>query len=96
MAVPLPEREYLNRKEAAQYLTEKWFPIAPSTLNVKASRQTGPLYRLMAGQAVYTRKDLDDWARSQPRDPKGTPTTPAPARSAQGALSTFQHHLRRA
>jgi hypothetical protein len=53
---------FLNRKGAAQYLTERGLPISPNTLQKKASTGGGPLYAIWGNKAVYRPQDLDAYA----------------------------------
>ena len=60
-------REFLTRKEASEYLTEKWLKVSVSLLAKYAVTGGGPPYRPRGengGEAMYTRKDLDTWAQS--------------------------------
>lgn len=63
--LPEPTREYLTRKEAAAYLSRKWFPISAATLNAYASRNAGPVHGVVSGpggKCLYRIADLDAWA----------------------------------
>lgn len=63
----------LNREQAADYITRRFFPITKSTLDSKAHKGTGPRYQVIGenggGQAFYEKADLDEWARAQFRNP---------------------------
>jgi hypothetical protein len=89
-----PSRRYLTRKEAAAYLTQNWLKISVGTLARYATDSIGPPYKSAngnAGQALYDREELDNWAKSFPTVRRGErkPITPSPARAkrAKGALS---------
>lgn len=63
-----PEKDFLNRKEAANYLTRHGYPIAPQTLAKYAcdnNAGNGPPYNRNGWgiQAIYARSDLDEWKR---------------------------------
>lgn len=59
----------LNRKEAARYLTSLGFPITAKTLANKAANRNGgkgpPFTQLGWRTVVYSKKDLEEWARKQ-------------------------------
>lgn len=85
----LPTRKYLTRKEAAQYLTEKWFQCSPATLRDYACDGIGPAYSNRGaggmGEAMYTRDDLDAWAPTFLKPSIVEQVAPAP--KVRGALS---------
>jgi hypothetical protein len=62
-----PEKDFLNRKEAANYLTRIGYPIAPQTLAKYACNNNaggGPSFSRQSWKSiVYARADLDDWRR---------------------------------
>jgi hypothetical protein len=60
------QRTYLTRKEAAEYLRKKWFPISAASLERYASDDTGPPYHIRGARALYDRADLDAWAVKPP------------------------------
>jgi len=70
-----PTRAYLSRKEAADYLSEVYFPISAMTLARYAAKGTGPIERMRPGgsQALYLRDDLDTWAKHFPTKVKPKP-----------------------
>jgi hypothetical protein len=70
----VPSRKLLTRKEAAAYISAAYFKVTARTLAVWASSDKGPPYRLLAGQAHYTRKDIDDWLDKPDHDGIVTPT----------------------
>lgn len=75
----------LTRKEAARYLSRRWFPISWTTLATLAARgQRGPRYQTQGRRAIYRAEDLDAWARSQLRDP---PDKPKPGGALAGLAS---------
>lgn len=60
------EREFLTRKEAAEYLSTRWMKMSVPTLNKHAVAGDGPRYTnrgAHGGEAMYRRCDLDAWAR---------------------------------
>lgn len=68
------EREFLTRKEAAEYLSHRWFKISIPTLNRHAVDGDGPLYTNRGkngGEAMYRKEDLDLWGRSFVGKPPG-------------------------
>jgi hypothetical protein len=60
-----PPRQYMRRREAAGYLTENGYPVAPNTLTKLASVGGGPVFRKFGRWPVYAPPDLDDWARTR-------------------------------
>jgi hypothetical protein len=55
--------EKLTRRQAAQYLWEKYRArTSPATLAKMASRGDGPQYRYFGKFAIYEEPDLDAWA----------------------------------
>jgi hypothetical protein len=80
MAEAATDTRLLERKEAAAYLTSRWFRISHRTLADMASADKGPTYVVTepsGGRALYSKADLDTWAqqRLQP-PPKRQPPSP--------------------
>lgn len=70
----------MSRKEAARYLTERGFQMAPQTLARKFCEGTGPLCTSLNRRAMYYRWHLDQWFREQlaaPRRSSSAPREPA-------------------
>ncbi|TVQ30561.1 MAG: DNA-binding protein [Geminicoccaceae bacterium] len=53
--------KYLNRHEAAAYITAKGLACSFATLQKYATVGGGPLYRKFGNRVVYTEADLDAW-----------------------------------
>ena len=57
----------LSRKQAAQYLSTKWFKCGVSALAKYARLEIGPPYRHIGpngkGTTFYSTTDLDEWAQ---------------------------------
>jgi hypothetical protein len=55
-----------SRKQASTYLMARWgLSCAVHTLAIYAARGTGPEYHKAGPRAVYSRKALDEWAKSK-------------------------------
>jgi hypothetical protein len=63
--VPPTSRQFMRRIEAAAYLNGLGLPVAVNTLMKLASVGGGPTFRRFGRFPVYTRSDLDAWARSR-------------------------------
>ncbi|MCK5296017.1 MAG: DNA-binding protein [Alphaproteobacteria bacterium] len=64
-------KEYLTRKEAAEYLTNKGFPISPKTLAKYATVGGSPEYRRFGNRrVVYAVTALDEWAKNKLSAPR--------------------------
>lgn len=62
----MTERRERNRKEASEYLLERWqLSYAPNTLARMATTGRGPVYHHRGRFAFYARPDLDAWARTK-------------------------------
>lgn len=85
-----PTRKFMTRAEAAAYITATYFKISKRTLSVWATEDRGPAYRRIAGQAHYTKADIDAWVLDDPENygtvEPGSRTTAA--KPAGGALAT--------
>ena len=58
------ERMYLTRKEAAAYVTKRYFSMSDDTLWRMARDGKGPpCGKNESNRPLYTREDLDNWAR---------------------------------
>lgn len=61
-----PLKDFYSRKEAAAYLTERGYRIAPQTLANLAKNENqgnGPAFeRIGWGRVRYARIDLDEWS----------------------------------
>jgi hypothetical protein len=53
---------YLNRGEAADYLTDRGLRISKLTLQKMATIGGGPEYQIFGNRAVYLSSRLDTWA----------------------------------
>ena len=69
---------YLDRREAAEYLTGRGLKITRNTLQKMATVGGGPIYRVFGIRALYTQVELDDWAASKISAPR-TSTSDAAA-----------------
>jgi len=67
---------YLNRSEAADYLTQQGLTVARGTLQKLVSVGGGPTYHKFGRRAVYRQEDLIAWAQAR---------MSAPRRSTSGA-----------
>ncbi len=66
-----PEKNPLNRKEAARYLTERGLKTAPATLAKYASLRIGPHFEHFGRWPVYYREELDAWLESLRKPAEG-------------------------
>ena len=58
-------KDFLDRPEAAEYLTERGLRTTKTTLQKYATIGGGPPYQRFGHRAVYTRSNLDAWAESK-------------------------------
>lgn len=73
----------LNRKETAEWLSERGYPIASASLAKKAVDGSGPPYVIWNGRAVYETEDLLEWvAYSAGEKARNTAAHARPARPA--------------
>jgi hypothetical protein len=64
------ESKFLDRSEAAQYLTQRGLPVAKTTLQKLVTVGGGPVYRRFGNRAVYRTEDLDSWAQEKLTEPR--------------------------
>jgi hypothetical protein len=58
--------QYLRRADAARYIRETYaIPCVPQTLAKYACTGDGPAFRKAGKFPIYSRDDLDAWARSR-------------------------------
>lgn len=72
--IPDDPETRLGRSDGARALTLAGFPTTASTLATKASRGNGPLYQLYGRRAIYTWKNLLEWAQAN-TSPSGRTAT---------------------
>ncbi len=61
---------YLDRGQAADYVTQQGLPLAKTTLQKFATVGGGPVYRRFGRRAVYLASDLDAWIASKLTAPR--------------------------
>jgi hypothetical protein len=61
---------FLERSEAADYLTGKGLRVSKNTLGKMATTGGGPIYQRFGARAVYTRENLDAWAAEKLSAPR--------------------------
>lgn len=64
------ETSYLERTEAAKYLTARGLRVSKNTLQKWATVGGGPTYQRFGLRAVYTRQNLDAWADAKLSAPR--------------------------
>lgn len=65
-------QKFLDRREAAEYLTSRGLRISKTTLQKWVTTGGGPAYRRFGRNAVYTSEDLDNWVSSKLSAPSCT------------------------
>jgi hypothetical protein len=63
--IPIDQKTYLTRDEAAQWLRENYGTGSSARLACLATAGTGPAYRLNGNRAVYEIADLKAWTESR-------------------------------
>jgi len=63
---------FLDRNEAADYLTGRGLRVSKNTLGKWATTGGGPVYRRFGLRAVYCKEDLDAWAAAKLTAPRGS------------------------
>lgn len=63
---------YLERTEAAEYLTARGLRVSKNTLQKWATTGGGPTYQRFGLRAVYTRQNLDAWADAKLSAPRSS------------------------
>ena len=61
---------FINREQAADYLTGQGLPVAKGTLQKLATVGGGSAYRRFGKYAVYLTADLDTWAAQKLSSPR--------------------------
>ena len=61
---------FLDRREAADYLTARGLRVSKNTLQKWATTGGGPAYRKFGLRAVYLREDLDAWVEAKLSAPR--------------------------
>lgn len=64
------DSNFLERSQAADYLTQKGLRITKNTLGKMATTGGGPVYQRFGLRAVYTRANLDAWADAKLSAPR--------------------------
>lgn len=63
---------FLDRNEAAKYVTERGLKLSRNTLQKYATVGGGPVYRRFGKRAVYLPSDLDSWLDSKLSAPRSS------------------------
>ena len=63
-------KRFINRAEAADYLTGQGLPVAKTTLQKLVTVGGGPAFRRFGKYAVYSTDDLDAWAQEKLSAPR--------------------------
>jgi hypothetical protein len=66
----MEEAKFLRRKDAAQYLREKYGVGSAATLAKLATIGGGPIFRKNGRIPLYLGKDLDTWALARIGQPR--------------------------
>lgn len=66
------EAHYLDRREAAEYVTARGLKISHNTLMKMATVGGGPQYRKFGHRAVYLVADLDAWIEAKLTAPRSS------------------------
>ena len=61
---------FLDRREAADYLTSRGLRVSKNTLQKWANTGGGPTYQRFGLRAVYTKSNLDTWAEAKLTAPR--------------------------
>lgn len=64
------QAKYLDRNEAAAYLTSQGLRISKATLQKFATVGGGPTYQRFGHRAVYTLSELDAWSQAKLSAPR--------------------------
>lgn len=65
------QQRYINREEAAQYLTkQRGLAVSKNTLQKWVTVGGGPAYRRFGKRAVYLIDDLNEWAEKKLSAPR--------------------------
>lgn len=64
------QAKYLDRNEAADYLTSQGLRTSRATLQKLATIGGGPNYQRFGRRALYQRADLDAWAQARLTAPR--------------------------
>ncbi len=67
----------LTRREAAEFLTERGFRVAPATLAKYATIGGGPLYQSFGRRPLYRPADLLAWVEAKSTAPRRSTSEPA-------------------
>lgn len=59
------EKQFLNRSEAAEYLSSRGLPLSKNTLQKLASEGGGPRYQIFGRYALYQVAELNAWAEAK-------------------------------
>ena len=62
--------DYLNRREAAKYLTDRGLKYTRNTLQKLATVGGGPEYHIFGSRAVYTIPQLETWIAAKLSKPR--------------------------
>lgn len=71
----MQDDRFLDRAEAAEYLTGRGLKVSKTTLQKLVSVGGGPVYRRFGHRAVYRTPDLDTWAEEKLSAPARTATS---------------------
>jgi len=66
------EKQYLTRRQAAEYLTSKGFPVSWKYFQKLATVGGGPIYQRFGNHALYTPENLDAWAAARLSEPRSS------------------------
>jgi len=62
--------EYIDRREAAKYLTDRGLKYTHSSLQKLASLGGGPEYQIFGSRAVYTIPKIEAWIATKLTGPR--------------------------
>jgi len=75
----------LDRKHAAQFLTERGYRTAPATLAKLACIGGGPAFESFGRRPLYRESDLLAWAQARTTGPRRSTSEPGTAPSGRAA-----------